>query len=152
MNYCSWFWVFRFSLPSETTLTKFSFTECTFSLGIWHSLSTLFCCNSLMAQSQLRPWKWGMILWYQLFVNYLCLGQKQWITGKKSALISPGGLVTVPHSQTASGSGWLQHLLLCSCAMGVAVLQGWGWHCPSQNSNHFLNANVFNTCVGELET
>lgn len=27
MNYFGWFWVFRFSLPLETTLTKFSFTE-----------------------------------------------------------------------------------------------------------------------------
>lgn len=131
MNYCSWFWVFRFSLPSETTLTKFSFTECTFSLGIWHSLSTLFCCNSLMAQSQLRPWKWGMILWYQLFVNYLCLGQKQWITGKKSALISPGGLVTVPHSQPQALGGsstscsapvpWV--LQCCRAGAGTAPLR-----------------------------
>lgn len=107
MNSCSWFWVFRFSLPLETTFTKLSFTECTFSLGIGHSLSTPFCCNGLMAQSQLRPWRWGMILWYQLFVNYLCLRQKQVVTREKSALISPSDLAL-----------WLCHTLRQPWALG----------------------------------
>lgn len=123
-----------------------------FLLGIWLSLSIPFCYNGLMAQSQLRPWRWGMILWYQLFVNYLCLGQKQFVTREKSDFSWWFGPLAVPHCRTASSFGWLQSLLLCSCAMGVAVLQSWGWHCPSQNSHHFLNANVFNICVGDLET
>lgn len=97
-----------------------------------------------MAQSQHRSWRWNMILWYQLIVNYLCLGRSSWLL--EGSLISPGDLTlclchTVRQPRALGGSR-------TSCSAPVqGLLQSWGWHCPFESSNHFLNANVFNTSV-----
>lgn len=154
MNYFGWFWVFRFSLPLETTLTKFSFTEQKI-ISLFHSESDIQKALPFVVMV------WGLKVDLDLGgeawfcgthdLSIICVwSRSSWLLERNQLwflrVIWPCGCATLGQPRALSGSR-----AFCSAPVQW-VLQGWGWHCPTQSSNRCLNANVFNTRVGELET